>query len=101
MPHFKVILSGCGIDLPFDGAPVAGFFTTRLVRATDLAAAESEAKELVLSDWRPGGTYADTNRGSLPTLTIEQSFLVGFLAGILGRKPSGYSFYRHEDSAAA
>jgi hypothetical protein len=97
MSYFKVILSGRGIDLPFDGASVVGFFTTRLVRAADLPTAESQAIELVLSEWRPGGTYAGTNRGSLPALTIEQSFSVGFLAGVFGRKPSGYSFYRPED----
>jgi hypothetical protein len=97
MPHFKVILSGRGIDLPFDGEPVVGFFTTRLIHAANLATAESQAKELVLSEWRPGGTYAGANLGSLPSLAVEQSFPIGFLPAIFGRKPSGYSFYRHED----
>jgi len=97
MSYFKVILSGREIDLPIDGASVVGFFTTRVVRAADLPAAESQAIELVLSEWRPGGTYAATNRGSLPALAVEQSFPLGLLAGMFGRKPSGYSFYRHED----
>jgi hypothetical protein len=97
MRHFKVMLSGRGIDLPFEGTPVVGFFTTRLVRAADLSAAEEQAKGLVLAEWQPGGTYAAINRGSIPTLTVEESFPVGFLAGILGRKPSGYTFYSHED----
>lgn len=97
MSYFKVILSGRGIDLPFDGASVVGFFTTKVVRAADLRAAEAHAIELVLSEWRPGGTYAATNRGSLPALAVEQSFPLGLLAGIVGGKPSGYSFYRHED----
>ncbi len=97
MPHFKVMLSGQGIDLPFDGTPVVGFFTTRLVRATDLAAAERQAKNLVLSEWQSGGIYAATNRGSIPTLKVEESFPVSFLAGTFGRRPSGYTFYRHED----
>ena len=96
MPHFKVILSGRGIDFPFEGASVVGFFTTRVVRAADLSAAESQARDLVLSEWRPGGIHAGSNRGSVPVLTIEQSAPVGFLAGIFQRKPSGYSFYRHE-----
>lgn len=97
MPHFKVMLSGRGIDLPVDGTPVVGFFTTRLVRATDLASAEHEAMGLVLSEWQPGGTYAAANRGSTPALTVEESFPIGFLAGTFGRKPSGYTFYSHED----
>jgi hypothetical protein len=54
------------------------------------------AKDLVLSEWRYGGTYAQANRGSLPVLSVEQSMPVGWLAGVFGRKPSGYTFYRHE-----
>lgn len=97
MPHFKVILSGRGIDYPFEGSSVVGFFTTRLVRAPTLAQAESLAKDLVTSEWRDGGAYAAANRGSAPGLTVERSFQVGGLAGLLGRRPSGYSFYRQED----
>jgi len=98
MPYFKVILSGRGIDLPFEGHSAIGFFTTRLVRSADPASAEeSLAKDLVLSEWLPGGTYAKANHGSPPTLSVEQSFPVGWLAGTFGRKPSGYTFYRHED----
>ncbi|MCS3747138.1 hypothetical protein FHY18_002734 [Xanthomonas arboricola] len=97
MPHFKVTLSGRGIDLLFDGTPVVGFFTTRLVRAADLLAAERQAKNDVLSEWQPGSNYAATNRGSVLALTVEESFPVGFLASTFGRKPSGYTFYSHED----
>ncbi len=97
MPHFKVIISGRGIDYPFEGSSVVGFVTTRLVRAPSLAQAEILAKDLVTSEWRDDGLYASANRGSVPTLAVEQSFQVGALAGLLGRKPSGYSFYRHED----
>ena len=97
MPYFKVILSGRGIDLPFEGDSAVGFFTTKLVRAADLSSAESLAKALILSEWRSGGTYAQANRGALPTLSVEQSFSVGWLAGAFGRKPSGYTFYLHED----
>ena len=97
MPHFKVILSGEGIDLPLGRTSSVGFFTTRLVRAADLASAEDLARELVLSDWRTGGPYAESNRGALPTLAIEQSFAVGWIAGTFGRRPSGYTFYRQDD----
>ncbi|MCA0393670.1 MAG: hypothetical protein LCH70_06065 [Proteobacteria bacterium] len=97
MPYFKVILSGRDIDLPFEGDSAIGFFTTRLVRSTDPASAESLAKDLVLSEWCPGGTYANANRGSQPVLSVEQSFSVGWLAGAFGSKGSGYTFYCHED----
>ena len=97
MPYFKVILSGRGIDLPIEGESAIGFFTTRLVRSTDPSGAESLAKDLVLSEWRPGSVYAGTNCGSQPVLSVEQSFPVSWLTGIFGRKPSGYTFYCHED----
>jgi len=97
MPHFKVILSGRGIDCAIGDDRAVGFFTTRLIKAPDLGAAESVAKELVLSEWRSGGEYSTNNRGSLPVLAVEESFPLGLLAGIFSRRPSGYSFYRHED----
>jgi hypothetical protein len=97
MPHFKVILSGSGIDCAVGNDRAVGFFTTRLVKAPDLDSAESVAKELILSEWRPGGEYSTSNRGSVPVLAVEESFPLGFLAGIFSRRPSGYSFYRHED----
>ena len=63
MPYFKVILSGKDIRYTFDGAPegVVGFFTTRVVKASDISQAHSAAEELVLSEWRPGGQYAQGN----------------------------------------
>ena|SRR5690554_3071454 len=97
MPYFKIICSGRGIDLPFEGDSAIGFFTTRLVRAANRSDAESLATDLVRSEWRSGGTYFQANRGALPVLSVEQSFPVGWLAGTFGRKPSGYTFYCHED----
>ncbi|WP_139202774.1 hypothetical protein [Pseudoxanthomonas sp. GM95] len=98
MPYFKFILSGSGIDALLDENDASiGFFTTRLVRETDLLSARILAEEIVLSEWREGGAYAACNRGGLPSIKIEQSYSVGFLQGFFGRKPSGYSFYRQED----
>jgi hypothetical protein len=97
MPYFKVILSGRGIDRCVDDDRVVCFFTIRLVKANDLASAKSEAQELVLSEWRSGSKYSSSNSGSLPALTVEESFPIGLLVGIFGRRPRGYSFYRHED----
>ena len=99
MPYFKVQLSGAGISLQaVDGAdPAIGFFTTRLVRARDPEHAHSLAKEAVLSEWQPGGAYAGGNIGTLPSLIVEESWQVGLLEGILGRRASGYAFYSHDD----
>src|SRR3546814_8759564 len=74
MPHFKITISGRGIDCAVGEGRAVGFFTTRLVQASNLAAAESEAKELVLSEWRQGGEYSSSNRASLPSLAVEESF---------------------------
>ena len=99
MPYFKVRLSGAGISLSVvDGSdPAIGFFTTRLVCARDPEHAHGLAKEAVLSEWQPGGAYASGNVGALPALVVEESWQVGLLEGILGRRPSGYSFYTHDD----
>lgn len=99
MPYFKVRLSGAGILYPFaDGSdPAIGFFTTRLVRAPDIEEAHHLAKDLVLSEWRPGGEYADGNAGSVPVLAVDESWSVGFLSGIFGRRSGGYTFYRYDD----
>ncbi|MCD9027811.1 hypothetical protein LDO26_06285 [Luteimonas sp. BDR2-5] len=97
MPYFKVMMSGRGIDLSSEGVAIIGFFATRLVRAPDLAAAEQQAKAEILSEWRPGGSYALANRGGVPAVTVEEAFPVGFVVGIFGRRPSGYTFYSHED----
>ena len=99
MPYFKVRLSGAGISYPFvDGSdPVIGFFTTRIVKAQNLEEAHSAAKHLVLSEWQLGGPYAADNVGSLPKLLVEESWPVGLLSGIFGRKPGGYTFYTHDD----
>ena len=99
MPYFKVILSGSDIKCPFEdaSAPVTGFITTRVVRASNLGHAQLLAKELVLSEWQAGGTYAAANRGNVPLLGVEQSFPIRRFAGIFGRKPGGYSFYQFDD----
>ena len=99
MPYFKVMLVGRGISYPSSngGDPIIGFFTTRLIKATDETHAQHLAKEAVLAEWRPGGEYASANAGSLPALTVDDSWRVGPLSGIFGRRPRGYAFYRRED----
>lgn len=99
MPYFKVRLSGTGISYPFvDGSdPAIGFFTTRVVRAPDTKQAHMAAKARVLSDWQSGGSYATGNSGSIPTLVVEESWPIGWLRGVFGRKHEGYTFYLRDD----
>jgi hypothetical protein len=98
MPYFRVMVSGTGISYGFnDGSdPIIGFFTTRMVKANDLPHAHQCVKELVLSEWRLGGSYAADNHGALPTLAVEDSSSVGYFAGLFGRKGGGYAFYTQE-----
>ena len=99
MPFFKVRLSGAGIDYPFvDGSdPMIGFFATRAVRAKSIEHARDLAKESILSEWRIGSRYAKDNRGSIPALVVEESWPIGLIEGLFGRKPSGYTFYSNDD----
>lgn len=92
------MLSGTGIGYGFnDGSdPAIGFFTTRTVRAGDLQQAHERAKMLVLSEWQPGGDYAEDNRGALPDLVVDESWAIGFFSGVLGRKGGGYAFFTQE-----
>jgi hypothetical protein len=67
------------------------------VPSSNLGHAQLLAKELVLSEWQAGGTYAAANRGYVPLLAVEKSFPIGRFTGIFGRKPGGYSFYQFDD----
>jgi hypothetical protein len=98
MPFFRVILSGAGISLPCEdgSAPAVVFYTTRDVHASSIEQAAKKATDLVLKQWLPGGCYAAANHGEVPTVTLDKSWQVSFLFGLLGRKPSGYVFYQND-----
>jgi len=95
MAYFRVLLSGSGISFTFEenAQPAIGFFATRFIKAASSARAELLAKTLVLSEWGPGGVYADANKGALPLLATESVVSVGMLTGIFRRHSKGYSFY--------
>ena len=95
MPYFQIMLSGDGISFSLEGRSdlVTGFFTTRFVKADNVARAKELAMELVLSEWRQGGGYAAANQGVIPQLAIERALPVSTLTGIFRRKAAGYSFY--------
>ncbi len=99
MACFQVRLSGSGICLPMEDRSVSivGFFTTRQVHARSVEEAGTLAKRRVLSEWQPGGAYAEANTGSLPRLLIEDVWKVGFLAEFFQRDSGGYTFYQHDD----
>ncbi len=98
MAYFRVSFQGKGIRLPFDdGDPAIGFFTTRVVQANSPEDAADVARRVVLAEWRDGGAYAAVNTGEIPRLSVESVVGLGLVRGLFGRKPAGYTFYRHED----
>ena len=98
MAYFQVLFQGKGIRLPFDGGDSAiGFFTTRVVRADSSDDALDRARDVVLSEWRDGGSYAAVNSGEVPELVADPIRRLGPLRGFFGRKRTGYVFYCHED----
>jgi hypothetical protein len=99
MPYFRVMIEGEGIDVPSEnnGPSIIGFFTTRIVEASTAEAAESKAKNMILAEWSTG-TYAETNRSSLPTMVVESVIETGFLESVKF-KNEGYTFYTKADEA--
>jgi hypothetical protein len=95
MGFFRILLCGTGIELPMaeDQLPAIGFYTTRIVKAATASSAEQLAKELILSEWVPGGAYASANKGSTPALVVENVEPISALTGVLKRNLSGYTFF--------
>jgi hypothetical protein len=95
---YAVRIEGTGINLPTEegSASAIGFFTTRWVKASSPATAPDLAKQLVLSEWAPSGEYGSANSGQPPHLIVEETWEIGALRALIGRKPSGYSFYASE-----
>jgi hypothetical protein len=99
MSYVQVRFWGRGIRVPCeDGSdPIVGFYTTRRVWARSKTEAEQKAQALVLADWT-SGPYAASNQGQVPALQLEDAFHIGWLRGLLTKRPAGYSFYRYEST---
>lgn len=97
MPHFSVMLHGKGVEVPpIDGGavPMIGFFTTRAVTARDADDACRSASEKVLAEWTKG-RFAASNRGSMPTLSVERVVEVSLFSRWL-RHSTSYIFYAND-----
>ena len=100
MPYFRVVLEGTGIDVPCleaGGAPMVGFFTTRLVKAGTVEEAEEKAKKMVLLDWTVG-EYASANQGGKPALRVEAIYSASWWQWLIF-KNTGHSFYTRGETA--
>ena|SRR5258706_13833179 len=94
MPHFGVIVHGTGIEVPAIGGdepPMVGFFTTRAVTARDANEASRLAADAIRNEWSVG-SYASANRGSAPTLRVDDVFELSFFGRWFKRR-RGYTFY--------
>ena len=95
MKTFAVRLEGTGICLPGEPTedPAIGFFATRWVKASNATQAHELARANVLAEWAPSAEYGRSNSGNIPEVVVEGSWLVGYFKALVGRKPSGYTFY--------
>ncbi|MCB1230771.1 MAG: hypothetical protein KDN19_10920 [Verrucomicrobiae bacterium] len=94
---YQILIHVSGLDVEIDGEPIAGFFTMRRVIASDSAEAEEMVRKSLLDEiekkrWPKSGG-ADVGGLSDISLEIEQSFKIGWLSWIFGRRASGFLFY--------
>lgn len=94
VPRYEVTVQGRGIVVPIDTSLAVGFLRIVQVRADDPVTAEVRAVELVGSEWS-SSSYALTNRGGTPYLTIIRIGLLSWWHRFLGT-PSGYMFFAED-----
>jgi hypothetical protein len=91
MPLFAVRLHGHGIDVPMDDASAGGFFTSRLVRASDAASAKLIAAQRLEAEWN-NGPHFKLNRSGVLSVDAESAVRVGIVRALFHRR-QGYVFY--------
>ena len=97
MPYFKVLINGRGIDIQDEEGvtTIRGFFTTRLVRASDSSHAATTALAVVQASWAEG-KHAKANRSGAPQLSVEEVIPSSFFES-LRFKNTGHTFYATEE----
>lgn len=94
MPRFRVLIHVDSISIPGEGRPLVGFFTTRIVTASDEQGAQVAAADVVRAELQtehPGpGTAA-------PHIVVEECERLGYLQGLFARG-TGRAFYPSADS---
>ena len=99
MPYFQVMLHGEGVHIPDENHKnaIVGFYTTRIVRAADEAAAELAACAMVQAQWL-APEYKSNNVGGAPQLKLESVQRSSFVAWLRFRN-TGHTFYGPSDAA--
>jgi hypothetical protein len=100
MPFFTLLIHGEGIRLAGsdDGKPITGFYTSRTVWAVDQCIASAKAVASVRQVWSQP-SYARSNSGAFPILSVESCEPADFLKWVRGPN-SGHTFYSERIDAA-
>jgi hypothetical protein len=96
MPYFRVRIHASGLNiLPSEGmGPIAGFYTTRIVRAVQASEAAPKAMELLTREWQ-STSLATKSASPHLHLSLDEVSQVSTLVGLF-RRMRGYTFYSEE-----
>jgi hypothetical protein len=100
VPFYNVQVHGEGVRIPQpDGsAPVVGFYAIRIVWARSEGQAKGKACAMLRDLWAVG-SYAQSNEGAAPVLSVESVQQVGVLTWVKAGN-RGHIFYPEEKHAA-
>lgn len=96
MPFFQVALHGDGVLIVNENPEhnIIGFYTTRIVRASDEANAARAACTMVQAQWL-SPPYKTSNVGGPPRLQVESVQRSSIWSSLRFRN-TGHSFYRED-----
>ncbi len=96
MPYFRVLMRASGLDIPASEAvgPIAGFYTTRIVRAARASEAAPKAMALLTREWQSTPLATKSTRPHFH-LSVDEVSQVPTLVGLF-RRIRGYTFYSEE-----
>ena len=78
MPRYRVMVEGSGLAAPTrHGAPIRGFFVTRVVRAASAGEASRHVLDVVEQEWRAGRFAAWKQVPSLTAVEVKEVGLLG------------------------
>jgi hypothetical protein len=101
MPFFRVLIEGSNLCIPGeqDEPPLAGFFTSRVVWATDMGNAEGKALGFVRDAWE-NGDYAKQPTSGRLELAVTESSQSSFRQWLRGPN-KGHTFFSAEQEGDA
>lgn len=92
--NVQVHAEGIHVPQPDGGAPIVGFYAIRIVWARSSDEARDKVLRLVRDLWA-SGSYAQSNKGAAPVVSVESVNPVGLLSW-LRTSNKGHIFYPEE-----